>query len=100
MGPKVCTWQRCWEKLGWRFSCLLPVPSACPLCLSLLPVPSSSQGDRGFDGQQGAKGDQGEKGERVSRLACIAPCCVAQDPAAPQSPMLPEEGSGAALNCH
>lgn len=56
--------EQCWEKLCWHFIPSLPAPAVCPL----LPVPSSLQGDRGFDGQQGAKGDQGEKGDRVSRL--------------------------------
>ena len=77
-----------------------------PSCLSLaacpwLPVPSSLQGDRGFDGQQGGKGDQGEKGDRVSGLESDGMHCTTlflPRSEAHQSLMLPEEPSSAALN--
>lgn len=56
--------EQCWKSCAGTSSPRCLPPTVC----SLLPVPSSLQGDRGFDGQQGAKGDQGEKGDRVSRL--------------------------------
>lgn len=58
MGPKVGQWEAVLRPQEW------PLRAAPPKLL--LPAPSSTQGDRGFDGQQGAKGDQGEKGDRVS----------------------------------
>jgi len=63
MGPKVGQGSAGKSGAGTSAASSLSLAACAPL-----PAPSSSQGDRGFDGQQGAKGDQGEKGDRVSGL--------------------------------